>query len=79
MVRDPYSTGHPYRWSTVRVEMLLTDWVPRKIVADAPYLAKLPDLLRAYIRYCHEREGIRADLTEERSRRSTSTSRATSS
>ncbi len=29
------------------------------------YLAKLPDLLRAYIRYCHDRNGIRGDLTAE--------------
>ena len=29
------------------------------------YLTKLPDLLRAYIRYCHDRQGIRADLTAD--------------
>ena len=60
-----YGPGDPLRWSPVNVEMLLTDWVPRKIVADAAYLAKLPELLRAFIRYSHHKQGIRASLTEE--------------
>lgn len=60
-----YATGDPFRWSPVSVEMLLADWFPRKIIAETSYLAKLPDLLRAYIRYCHDRQGIRASLTEE--------------
>ena len=60
-----YATGDPYRWSSVTVELLLVDWVPRKIMADPPYLTKLPDLLRAYIRYCHDRQGLRAALTAD--------------
>ncbi|HET6755282.1 MAG TPA: hypothetical protein VFH23_15190 [Jiangellaceae bacterium] len=60
-----YATGDPWRWSPVTVEMLLADRFPRKIIAEPSYLAKLPDLLRAYIRYCHDRNGIRADLTSE--------------
>ena len=55
-----YATGDPFRWSPVTVEMLLADWFPRKVIAEPAYLAKLPDLLRAYIRYCHDRNGIRA-------------------
>ena len=58
-----YATGDPWRWSLVTVEMLLADWFPRKVIAEPAYLAKLPDLLRAYIRYCHDRNAIRADLT----------------
>ena len=65
MVRHVYATGDPFRWSPVTVEMLLADWFPRKIIAEPSYLAKLPDLLRAYIRYSHDRNGIRGDLTEE--------------
>lgn len=60
-----YATGDPWRWSPVTVEMLLIDWFPRKVIAEPAYLAKLPDLLRAYIRYCHDRNAIRADLTAE--------------
>lgn len=60
-----YAPGDPWRWSPVTVEMLLADWFPRKVIADPAYLAKLPDLVRAYIRYCHDRNGIRADLNAE--------------
>ncbi len=60
-----YATGDPLRWSPVTVEMLLTDWFPRKVIAEPAYLTKLPDLLRAYVRYCHDQKGIRAALTEE--------------
>jgi hypothetical protein len=60
-----YGPGDPLRWSPVSVEMLLADWFPRKIVAEPAFLAKLPDLLRAYIRYCHHRNGIRSTLTAE--------------
>lgn len=34
--------GDPMRWSPVAVEILLEDWIPRKIVADAGSLAKAP-------------------------------------
>ncbi|MGH3672655.1 MAG: DUF6398 domain-containing protein [Pseudonocardiaceae bacterium] len=60
-----YGPGDPLRWSPVAVELLLIDWIPRKIVADASYLAKAPDLLRAFIRFCHHERGIRAALTTE--------------
>jgi hypothetical protein len=60
-----YATGDPMRWSPVTVELLLADWVPRKIVAEPAYLAKLPDVLRAFIRHCHDRLGIKPDLTAE--------------
>lgn len=60
-----YATGDPLRWSPVTVELLLADWVPRKILADPAHLAKLPNLLRAYIRHCHDQLGIRSELTDE--------------
>ena len=60
-----YATGDPFQWSPVTVEMLLADWFPRKVIAESAYLAKLPDLARAFIRYCHDRNGIRGDLTSE--------------
>lgn len=58
-------TGDPLRWSPVNVEILLTDWYPRKVVAEADLLTKLPDLLRAFIRFSHEQAGLRRDLTRE--------------
>jgi Domain of unknown function (DUF6398) len=60
-----YGTGDPWRWSPVRVEMLLADWLPRKVVADVTYLAKAPDLLRAFVRFAHGETGIRQQLTDE--------------
>ncbi|MGQ0778698.1 MAG: hypothetical protein ACT4NY_30510 [Pseudonocardiales bacterium] len=60
-----YGPGDPLRWSPTAVEILLADWIPRKIVAEVGYLAKAPDLLRAFIRFCHRERGIRAELTTE--------------
>jgi hypothetical protein len=47
----------------VAVEILLADWIPRKIVASAEYLSKAPALLRAFIRFCHAERKIRPALT----------------
>lgn len=58
-----YGPGDPLRWSPVAIEIILGDWIPRKIVADPPYLAKAPDLLRSFVRFCHDERGIRPALT----------------
>jgi hypothetical protein len=58
-------TGDPLRWSPVNVEVILVDWYPRKVVADVDLLTKLPRLLRDFIRFSHQRRGLRRDLTEE--------------
>ncbi len=60
-----YGPGDPLHWSPVAVEILLLDWIPRKLVAPSIYLAKAPDLLRAFVRYAHAERGIRAERTEE--------------
>lgn len=60
-----YGPGDPLRWSPVAIEMILVDWLPHKVVADADYLGRAPDLLRAYVRFCHEERGIRPSLTAE--------------
>jgi hypothetical protein len=60
-----YGPGDPLLWSLVKVEILLDDWIPRKIVAPAEYLAKAPELLRAFIRFAHADVGLRSDLTDE--------------
>jgi hypothetical protein len=58
-----YGNGDPLRWSPVKVEILLVDWLPRTVIAPPEYLAKAPDLLRAFVRFAHVESGIRADLT----------------
>jgi hypothetical protein len=60
-----YGPGDALHWSPVTVEILLADWIPRKIVADVRYLAKAPTVLRALIRFSHAERGIRAGLTDE--------------
>lgn len=60
-----YGPGDPLRWSPVAVEILLDDWIPRKLAADPAVLAKAPGLLREFIRYCHDERGIRSSLTQE--------------
>lgn len=60
-----YGPGDPLRWSPVAVEIILADWIPRKILAPEGLLALAPDLLRALIRYAHHQRGIRAGLTDE--------------
>ncbi|WP_395307494.1 DUF6398 domain-containing protein [Mycobacterium sp. AMU20-3851] len=60
-----YGSGDPVRWSDVRVEMLLADWLPRKVIAPVEYLAAAPELLWAFIRFAHHDSGVRADLTEQ--------------
>jgi hypothetical protein len=58
-----YGPGDPMRWSAVAAEILLLDWIPRKIMADVELLRGTPDLLRAFVRFCHHERGIRAGLT----------------
>jgi Domain of unknown function (DUF6398) len=60
-----YGPGDPLRWSPVAVEILLLDWIPRKIVAEVTYLAKAPELLRAFIRFCHDDRQLRPALTAD--------------
>ncbi|CAN5842335.1 hypothetical protein BH23ACT10_BH23ACT10_21050 [soil metagenome] len=58
-----YGPGDPLRWSPTAVEILLTDWLLRKIVADVAFLSRAPDLLRGFIRFSHAERGIRDELT----------------
>jgi uncharacterized protein DUF6398 len=60
-----YGPGDPLRWSPAAAEILLLDWIPRKIMADVEVLAGAPDVLRAFIRFCHHERGIRPGLTDE--------------
>lgn len=60
-----YGPGDPLRWSPVAIEILLGDWIPRKIAADVAYLAKAPALLRRFVEFCHRERGIRPTLTAQ--------------
>lgn len=60
-----YGPGDPLRWSPSAVEIFLVDWVPRKVMADRAFLAPMPDLLRAFVRFAHAERDISALLTED--------------
>jgi hypothetical protein len=60
-----YEPDDPLRWSPVAVEIILSDWIPRKIVAPSEFLEAAPELLRALIRYSHHERGIPTRLTDE--------------
>ena len=74
-----FGPGDPLRWSPVAVEIILVDWIPRKLQADVEYLAKAPRLLRAFVRYCHQERNIRPELQPARWPPSTVTSPSTRS
>ncbi|MGH9150073.1 MAG: DUF6398 domain-containing protein, partial [Acidimicrobiales bacterium] len=57
--------GDPMRWSPATVEVVLTDWFPRKVMGATRFLHKLPRLLRAFIRFCHAERSLRPELTAE--------------
>lgn len=59
-----YGPGDPLLWSPVKVEIVLLDWVPRKIIAPAEDLLGLTDVLRDLVRFGHDEAGIRAGLTK---------------
>jgi hypothetical protein len=60
-----YGTGDPLRWSPVAVEIVLADWIARKIMAPVRTLRHGPDVLRDLVRYGHAELGIRPALTDE--------------
>lgn len=60
-----YGPGDPLRWSPVSVEIVLTDWYPRKVLAPAAELRAVPDVLAAFVRFAHDRQAVPADLTAE--------------
>jgi hypothetical protein len=52
-----YVDGRPLRWSPALVELFMTGWVPRKVVADADLFAALPSALDAWVRFAGRRRG----------------------
>jgi hypothetical protein len=60
-----YSGCDPLRWSPVRVELFLADWVIRKVVAPVEELRLVPDVLAAFVRYAHDARDIPERLTAE--------------
>ena len=55
----------PMRWSPVRVEVIASEMLVMgpELFPDA--IASAPDLLRAFVGYCHDERGVPAELTDE--------------
>ncbi len=53
-----YVDGQPLRWSPVVVEIFMTDWLPRKVLADHSTFEAVPAALDAWLRYAGRLRGI---------------------
>ncbi len=61
-----YGPGDPLRWSPVSVEIVLTDWYPRKVFAVPELeLRRLPEILAGFVRFAHDRRDIPTELTAD--------------
>ncbi|MEV4419499.1 DUF6398 domain-containing protein [Patulibacter sp. NPDC049589] len=60
-----YAGGDPARWSPVVVEMFMVDFLPRKATFGDETFARLPDVLRSWVRFAAEQRGVGASATEE--------------
>jgi hypothetical protein len=56
-------TGDPTRWSPAAVEILLRDRIPKTIGVRVGGRSQAPDLLRAFIRFCHRESGVSDEVT----------------
>lgn len=61
--RADYGYGDPLRWSPTAIEILMTDWYPRKVIADQRYLRQMPTVLRAFVQFVHAELGLVQELT----------------
>jgi hypothetical protein len=52
------------RWSPVRVEIVLLDWLPRTAVLTPSEVQATPDVLRGFVRWALERREVPAEAVE---------------
>lgn len=60
-----YAGGDPTRWSPVVVELFMADWLPRKATFPDETFARVPDVLRRWVRFTAEQRGVGAAAAEE--------------
>ncbi|MEW5992106.1 MAG: hypothetical protein AB1736_12275 [Chloroflexota bacterium] len=60
-----YGAGDPLRWSPIAVEILLSDWLPRKVILEPAEVEALPEVLRRYVRYSGRRKGLADEVFGE--------------
>lgn len=59
-----HATGDPLHMSPVTVEMIMMTFAD-SVIAPIDTMAKLPELLRAYVAFSHAEQELEGDLTEE--------------
>ena len=55
-----YVDGRPLRWSPVTVELFMTGWLPRKVLAERSELEAVPAALAAWVRFAGRKRAIPA-------------------
>ena len=60
-----YGPGDPLRWSPVSVELLLNDFLHRKVILPHETMRLGPEVLRCFVRFAHAERGIRSQLTQD--------------
>lgn len=50
--------GRPLRWSPAAAEILLVDWLPRKVAHEPEWFAQVPGVLAAMVRFAARRSGL---------------------
>ncbi len=58
-------TGDPLRWTPVNVEILLMQWLPELASGTDLPLSRMPEVLRSWVPWCHQRQGVLATNTDE--------------
>ncbi len=59
------TVGGPLRVSAVLVELFLSYWLPRKVLADGTYFAAVPVVIKAWLHFAGERTSLDLDAIEE--------------
>ena len=59
------TVGGPLRVSAVLVELFLSYWLPRKVLADSTYFAAVPLVVKAWLEFAGERTELDLDAIEE--------------
>ncbi len=58
-----WSAGGPLDWNPGEVATLLGSWIPANILGEVGYLALAPALIRGFVRFAHEEQGVSAYRT----------------
>lgn len=63
--REYHGEGDVLRWSPIVLEICLLDWLPRKVTLDKEEIDRLPDVLRAVIRFAAAERGLADEFRDE--------------